>query len=72
MVVKLDVDINYWHDLTKSWTHSENLASKYPMRSEADSLALMLASRDPDLIGKLHVRDFYANGFADMEQGELF
>ena len=72
MVVKLDVDILYWHDLSKGWTHSENLASKYPARHEADSKALMLASQDSNLIGKLHVRNFYANGFADLEQGELF
>jgi hypothetical protein len=72
MVVKLDADILYWHDLSKGWTHSENMASKYPKRAEAEAKALFIVSTSPELIGKLHVRDFYGDGFASMEQGELF
>jgi hypothetical protein len=72
MVVKLDADILYWYELDKGWTTSENMASKYPTRREAESRALLIVAGKPDLIGKLHVRDFYKNGFAGMEQGDLF
>jgi len=72
LVVKLDVDILYWYELTKEWIVSDALASKYPRRIEADTKAIFLASENPDLIGKLHIKNFYENGFSEFEQGELF
>ena len=71
MIVKLDADILYWHEMGKTWTTSENHSSKYDTRAEAESKALLLASNQPDLIGKLHVKDFYANGFETYGQGDL-
>ncbi len=72
MIVKLDADILYWRETDKAWTSGEYISSKYDTRAEAESKALLLASNQPDMIGKLHVKDFYANGFESYEQGEIF
>jgi len=71
MIVKLDADILYWREMDRTWTTNENNSSKYDTRIEAESKALFLATNQPDMIGKLHIKDFYANGFETYEQGDL-
>lgn len=71
MIVKLDSDILYWREMDRTWTTNENSSSKYDTRAEAESKALVLASNQPDMIGRLHVKNFYANGFESYKQGDL-
>jgi len=72
MVVKLDVDIFYWRDV-EGWVTSDAMCSKYPNKGEAESKMLLLAAKDPTLIGKLHIKNYYDNGFAtEQDQGVLF
>jgi hypothetical protein len=71
MIVRLENAIFYWREMDQNWTISENHSSKYDTRAEAESKALMLASSQPDLIGKLHVKNFYENGFESYGQKDL-
>lgn len=74
MVVKLDVDVLYWNESTKAWETSDTFCSKYPKRFEAEAKMLWLVGQDPELIGKLHIKNYYDNGFdnAAFYQDELF
>jgi hypothetical protein len=73
MIVKLgDTDILYWREVNLAWSSSDNHASKYPNRKEAEDRAFQLAVKYPALLGKLQVKNFYENGIDSGSQGNLF
>jgi hypothetical protein len=73
MIVKLgDSDILYWRELNLAWSISDNHASKYPSKAEAESRAVQLATTYPALFGKLQVKNFYAAEIDYNDQGSLF
>lgn len=73
MIVKLgDSDILYWREISLAWVISDNHASKYPNRAEAESRALQLATKYPGLFGKLQVKNFYAAEIDYNDQANLF
>ncbi len=73
MIVKLgEPDILYWREVNLAWTPSDNHASKYPNKKEAESRAFQLATKFPALLGKLQVKNFYADGIDSAQQGDLF
>lgn len=72
LVVKLDVDILYWSEVEKGWITTDYLASKYTSQGEASSKLLLLAAKNPDLIGKLHIKDYQKSSFENLSQGDLF
>lgn len=71
MIARLENAIFYWIEMDQRWTINDNQSTKYDTRAEAESKAMLLAAKQPDLIGKLHVKDFYANGFESYGQGNL-
>ena len=63
----------FWHEMTKGWTVSDHLASKYPRKVEAESRALQMVAEDSELLGKLQVKNFYGDsGDVAEQQLELF
>ncbi len=74
MIVKLgEPDILYWREASLEWVPESYHASKYPNRTEAETRAMSLATKTPALLGRLQVKNFYAEEIEyDGSQGDLF